>query len=78
MHRRRALLVFAGVRPEFQKRGLSGAMLFRITTAMKRAGYTSLGITWVSDDNPAPLRQMSKLGANSLHRLHLYRKSLAA
>jgi GNAT superfamily N-acetyltransferase len=78
MHRRRALLVFAGVRPEFQKRGLSGAMLFRITTAMQRAGYTSLGITWVSDDNPAPLRQMEKLGARPMHRLHLYRKSLAA
>ena len=74
--RRRALLVFAGVRPEFQKRGLSGAMLFRLTSAMKRAGYTSLGITWVSDDNPAPLRQMTKLGAQPLHRLHLYRKSL--
>ena len=29
--------------------GLNGAMLHRVTVALKRAGYTSLGITWIAD-----------------------------
>jgi hypothetical protein len=39
-------------------------------------GYTHLGISWVSDSNIASLRQMEKIGARPLHRLHLFRKSL--
>jgi GNAT superfamily N-acetyltransferase len=75
-NRRRALLVFAGVRPAFQRRGLSGALLSRCVAAMKSAGYQSLGITWVSDENAPSLRQVEKMGARPLHRLHLYRKAL--
>lgn len=75
-NRRRALLVFAGVRPAFRQRGLSGALLSRCVAAMKRAGYESLGITWVSDENAPSLRQVEKMGARPLHRLHLYRKEL--
>ena len=75
-NRRRALLVFAGVRPAFQRRGLSGALLSRCVAAMKTAGYESLGITWVSDENVASLRQVEKIGGRPLHRLHLYRKEL--
>ena len=33
-NRRRALLVFAGVRPEFQRRGLSGALISRPIAAI--------------------------------------------
>jgi GNAT superfamily N-acetyltransferase len=75
-NRRRALLVFAGVRPAFQRRGLSGALMSRCVAAMKSAGYESLGITWVSDENVPSLRQVEKMGAQPLHRLHLYRKEL--
>jgi len=75
-NRRRALLVFAGVRPAFRQRGLSGALLSRCVAAMKRAGYESLGITWVSDENTPSLRQVEKMGGRPLHRLHLYRKEL--
>jgi len=75
-NRRRALLVFAGVRPAFQRRGLSGALLSRCVGAMKSAGYESLGITWVSDENTPSLRQVSKMGGRPLHRLHLYRKEV--
>lgn len=78
LSRRRALLIFAGVRPEFQKRGLSGAMLSKLLVAMKQAGYRSLGITWVSDENAPSLRQVEKMGGRPLHRLHLYRKSLVS
>jgi GNAT superfamily N-acetyltransferase len=75
-NRRRALLVFAGVRPAFQKRGLSGALMYRLLVAMKAAGYESLGITWVSDENAPSLRQVEKMGGRPLHRLHLFRKAL--
>ena len=75
-NRRRALLVFAGVRPAFQRRGLSGALLSRCVAAMKNAGYQSLGITWVSDENTPSLRQVAKMGGRPLHRLHLYRKAV--
>lgn len=75
-HRRRALLIFAGVRPAFQKRGLSGALMYRLLVAMKAAGYESLGITWVSDENVPSLRQVEKMGGRPLHRLHLFRKAL--
>lgn len=75
-NRRRALLVFAGVRPAFQRRGLSGALLARCVAAMKTSGYDSLGITWVSDQNTPSLRQVEKMGARPLHRLHLFRKEL--
>jgi GNAT superfamily N-acetyltransferase len=76
--RQRAVLIFAGVRPQYQSQGLSGAMMYRSLTAMKAAGYTSLGITWVSDENPRSLKQVKKMGGRVLHRLHLFRKSLVA
>ena len=41
-----------------------------------RAGYERLGTTWIAEENPASLRQMEKLAARPLHRLHLYRKDL--
>ena len=62
--------------PELQGQGLSGAMLYRAMNAMRDAGYETLGITWVSDENARSLRQVKKLGGTRLHRLHLYRKSL--
>jgi len=33
-------------------------------------------VTWISDENTASLRQMEKLGARRLHRLHLFRKAI--
>lgn len=49
-------------------------MLHRVTTALKAAGYATLGITWIADVNGASLRQMERLGARRLHRLHLFTK----
>jgi GNAT superfamily N-acetyltransferase len=74
--RRRAVIVFYSVVRDLHGRGLNGAMLHKVTTALKAAGYTRLGITWIADVNTGSLRQMEKLGARPLHRLHLYRKPL--
>jgi GNAT superfamily N-acetyltransferase len=74
--RTRASLVFGGVVPKMQNRGLAAVILHAALTGMQRAGYRELGITWVSDDNKPSLRQMEKLGAEPLHRLNLFRRSL--
>jgi len=75
--RTRAVIIFYSVRRSFHNRGLNGAMLFKVTSALKAAGYTRLGVTWIADVNRESLRQMEKLGARRLHRLHLFRKRLA-
>lgn len=77
MNRRRAVIIFYSVSASHQNRGLNGAMLHKVTVALKAAGYESLAITWIADVNGASLRQMEKLGARTLHRLHLFRKTLA-
>ena len=77
LRRRRAVIIFYSVIHERHGRGLMGAILARTILALRRAGYRELGITWIADENAASLRQMEKLGAQPLHRLHLYRKALA-
>lgn len=77
LRRRRAVIIFYSVARRMQGRGLNAAMLHRVTTALKAAGYTHLGITWIADVNQASLRQVQKMGARPLHRLHLFRKALA-
>ena len=72
--RRRAVIIFYSVAVRMQGRGLNGAMLHRVTTALKQAGYRSLGLTWIADVNAASLRQVERLGARRLHRLHLFTK----
>ncbi|MEW5928619.1 MAG: GNAT family N-acetyltransferase [Gemmatimonadota bacterium] len=77
MTRKRAVIILYSVAERMQGRGLNAAMLFRVTTALKAAGYTHLGITWIADVNAASLRQVQKMGARRLHRAHLFRKALA-
>ncbi|HET9767248.1 MAG TPA: GNAT family protein [Thermoanaerobaculia bacterium] len=74
--RRRAVIIFYSVARARHGQGLNGAMLYRVTRALKEAGYETLGITWIADENAASLRQIEKLGARELHRLHLFRKEL--
>lgn len=73
---RRAVIVYQSVGRAFHNRGLNGAMLYKVTSALKGAGYTSLGGTWIADVNAPSLRQAQKAGARPLHRLHLFSKSL--
>ncbi|TDF65576.1 GNAT family N-acetyltransferase [Cupriavidus sp. L7L] len=75
--RKRAAVIFFSVRQAFHGQGVNGVLLHRLLTAMRDAGYSHLGISWVSDTNGASLRQMEKLGATELHRLHLFRRALA-
>ena len=77
LRRRRAVIVFYSVARAWHGRGLAGAMLYRVTSALRAAGYERLGTTWIADENPASLRQMERLGAERLHRLHLFGKELA-
>ena len=76
LRRRRAVIIFYSVVRARHSQGLNGAMLYRVTRALKDAGYRTLGITWIADENAASLRQVEKLGARVLHRLHLFRKDL--
>ncbi|MHA7775234.1 GNAT family N-acetyltransferase [Roseibium sp. M-1] len=73
---RRAVLIFSAVRPDMQGKGVNPVVLRRVILAMKEAGYTTLGNTWIADVNPASLAQKEKAGARKLHRVHLYRKAL--
>jgi RimJ/RimL family protein N-acetyltransferase len=77
MNRKRAVIIYYSTAAAHQGRGLNSAMLYRVISNLRAAGYEKLGITWISDANPASLRQVEKLGARRLHRLHLFRKALA-
>jgi hypothetical protein len=74
--RRRAAIIFFAVRTAQQNRGVNGVLLHRCVEALRAGGYDSLGVSWVSDSNAASLRQMERLGAAPLHRLHLFRRPL--
>ncbi len=74
--RKRAALIFFSVRRAQHGRGVNGVLLHHAARALKAGGYERLGVSWISDGNAASLRQMEKLGAQPLHRLHLFRKRL--
>ena len=74
--RKRAVMIFYSVVRALHGHGLNGAMLFRVLTALKAAGYERLGGTWIADVNTASLRQVERFGGQWLHRIHLFRKSL--
>lgn len=76
LNRRRAVIIFYSVASSKHGQGIMGAMLDRTLDALRSAGYKKLGITWIADVNPASLRQMEKLGADPLHKLHLFKKAL--
>jgi GNAT superfamily N-acetyltransferase len=76
LRRKRAALIFFAVCREHHGRGVNQVMLHRLVSAMQAAQYETLGISWVSDTNTASLRQMERLRARPLHRLHLFRKGL--
>lgn len=76
LQRDRAVIIYYSVTPELHGRGLNGAMLARVIGAARKASYRSLGTTWIADVNTASLRQMERIGAKPLHRLHLFTKTL--
>jgi GNAT superfamily N-acetyltransferase len=72
----RAVIIYYAVAAGHQGAGLNGAMLSRLVAAAKSSGYRRLGTTWIGDVNQPSLRQMQRLGATPLHRLHLFHKPL--
>lgn len=77
LNRKRAVIIYYSTVAAQQGRGLNSAMLYRVVSSLRAAGYEDLGITWIADVNGASLRQVQKLGAKRLHRLHLFRKAAA-
>jgi hypothetical protein len=77
LHRRRAAIIFFSVKQACHSQGVNGVLLHKLLSAMKAGRYSHLGVSWISDTNGASLRQMEKLGATQLHRVHLFRKALA-
>jgi len=76
MRRERAVIVYYAVAREYHSRGLNGAMLHHLLHALVSGGYRMVGGTWIADVNGASLRQVEKVGAQRVHRLHLFRKTL--
>ena len=74
--RRRAVIIYYSVARAHHGKGINGLMLARAVGALRSAGYERLGTTWIADANAASRRQMERLGARPLHRLHLFRKAL--
>lgn len=70
----RAVLVFAGIMPHLQGRGVNPVILDHVLRHAKAAGYTHIGNTWIADVNPMSLAQAEKAGSSRLHRLYLFHK----
>ncbi len=75
-NRTTAVVVFYSVLKDYHSQGLNGVMLHKLITAFKAGGYKAFGGTWIGDSNVASLKQAEKLGAEVMHRLHLYSKEL--
>jgi GNAT superfamily N-acetyltransferase len=73
---RRAVAIIQAVRPRLRGHGLAAVMLHEVLTALRKARYETLGVTWISDENVPSLRNAMRGGARPLHRLHLFKKSL--
>lgn len=73
---RRAVGIIQAVRPRLQGRGLAAVMLHEVLTALRKARYDTLGVTWIADVNIPSLRNAMRGGARPLHRLHLFKKAL--
>jgi len=74
--RRRAVIIFYSVARDHHGQGIMSAVIGRTLQGLRSAGYRHLGITWIADENAGSLRMMEKIGAEPLHRLHLFGKDL--
>jgi len=76
LNRKRAVMIFASALPEYQNRGLSSLMTYKIFDQLAAGGYKIMGTTWVGDTNKASLRFVEKMGGVQMHRAHVFRKAL--
>jgi RimJ/RimL family protein N-acetyltransferase len=76
LRRDSAIIIYYSVFKDYHSQGLNAVMLYKVMSALKRRAYKTMGGTWISADNKASLRQAEKLGAQVMHELHLFRKSV--
>jgi GNAT superfamily N-acetyltransferase len=76
LRRDRTLCVFSAILPAYQKQGVLGAIIYLTLTAMKKRGYKTFGITWVSESNAGSLRKMEDMRAKKLHDLMIFEKQI--
>jgi GNAT superfamily N-acetyltransferase len=76
LSRERTLCIFAATLPEYQKKGVLGAIIYRTLHAMKKRGYKKFGITWISENNAGSLRKMQDMRAKKIHDLRIFEKQL--
>jgi hypothetical protein len=76
IQRDRALCIFSALLPEYQKQGVLGVILHLTLAAMKKRGYKTFGITWISDSNKGSLRKIEDSKARKLHELRIFEKHI--
>ena len=66
--------VVFGVTPDFQKKGVEGALIQQISNQfLKSKKYANIIMTWVGDFNPKMLKLIEGLGATDYQKLKTYR-----
>ena len=66
--------VVFGVAPDFQKKGVEGALMQQIYNQfLESRKYKDIIMTWVGDFNPKMLKLIEGLGANPYQKLKTYR-----
>jgi GNAT superfamily N-acetyltransferase len=66
--------VVFGVTPDFQKKGVEGALIQQISNQfLKSKKYENIIMTWVGDFNPKMLKLIEGLGATDYQKLKTYR-----
>ena len=66
--------VVFGVAPDFQKKGVEGALMQQIGNQfLESRKYKDIIMTWVGDFNPKMLKLIEGLGANPYQKLKTYR-----
>ncbi len=66
--------VVFGVTPDFQKKGVEGALMKQISNQfLKSKKYENIIMTWVGDFNPKMLKLIEGLGATDYQKLKTYR-----
>lgn len=65
--------VVFGVIPDFQGKGVEGAIIVECQKIFKGTGYKTIEMNWVGDFNPKMLHLMENLGAHEVKRHATYR-----
>jgi hypothetical protein len=65
--------VVFGVVPDFQGKGLEGAMVVACKADVVKAGYLELEMNWIGDFNPKMIHLLDSLGSDLVKRHATYR-----